>query len=346
MKPELEKRCLDFLAAREVVKKAYRAKDEVSPVCANILCAGGVEPDVVSLKECREILRNGTKSLPKFRGKNLPILSCMLALTDNPEEKLTKAAENYRLLKGSFKATEYLALVSFLLAGPPENILTEETAARAKELFRRMNKEHPVLTNDTDSVFAVLMSFSGKTEDELLAGQELGYKTLKARFPDGDAQTVSQILSVSAGSPEETARRVLDLYDSLLKAEVKYSRSHELCPLAALSQADVSVSVLTEEIKEVFDYLKQQKPYSGLSSGNAEQRALHAVMIVSGLYTVTDQVNSAATAVALDNLFAKAAASRVSFALNLLQFAAKALGGSDSTDASIGKGAANDVVKQ
>ena len=56
-------------------------------------------------------------------------------------------------------------LTAFLLADLADQALTEETISRGKEIYARMNRQHRVLTNQTDSVFAMLMAYSGKTAD-------------------------------------------------------------------------------------------------------------------------------------------------------------------------------------
>ena len=98
----------------------------------------------------------------------------------------------FRLLKRKFRSSEYLVLASFLAADLADRNLTEETAARGKEIFRLMNRQHRILTNKTDSVSAVLMAFSGKTDNELIDDMEACYKVLKTRFSGSAAQPASQ----------------------------------------------------------------------------------------------------------------------------------------------------------
>ena len=89
----------------------------------------------------------------------------MLFLEDKPEDRMTQANEYFHLLKRQFKGTEYLVLTAFLLADLADQALTEEAILRGKEIYARMNRQHRILTDKTDSVFAMLMAFSGKTAD-------------------------------------------------------------------------------------------------------------------------------------------------------------------------------------
>lgn len=331
MKPELENLCTSFIANREEVRKAFRMDDgALHSVCANLFCACGQTAEAERLKECRKVITGHTGLLSRFRSAKVrSILAGMLAISGNPEERMALADDYYRMLKGSFKDTDYLVLAAILLTDLKGERLTEEKAARGREIYRRMNKQHRMLTDKMDSVFAMLLAFSGKTDDEAAADTEACYKALKAAFSSsGDAQTAAQVLSVTAGAPEKKAQRVIDLYNALQEAGVRYGKAEELSSLAALTLADVPVSTLAEEIVEADAFLASQEGY-GKKDEELRQRALHAAMIVSDLYAGTDSVNATVMANTLHMLISKAQAARVSLAIEILQGAARALGKSD-----------------
>ncbi len=329
MKPELEKLCTEFIANRDIVKQAIKWGDsDVYSACANIFCACGKTADVERLKECSKVIENQTGLFSKFRGKNRSFLCCMLALENHPEDRMLLANEYYQMLKMSFKDTEYLALTAFLLAGLREKPQVEEKITRGKEIYKRMNKEHPILTDDTDSVFAMALAFSDKDDEELIGDLETCYKALKAQFSSsGSIQTAAQILSMAATASEEKTQRMIDLYHGLLEADVKYGQSSELAPLAALSLADVPIPVLVKEIKEADEFLKSQKGYE--SGGvKKEQRALHAVMIVSDQYAGTNHVNTTVMTNALDMMISKQRSMLISLVFQTLQVAGELLAAS------------------
>ena len=92
MKPELEKLCNLFIRNMEAVREAFRWEDSaVYPVCANIFCACGQEADAQRLKELRKWMEGQTRPFSKFRGKTRPILCCMLAVADSPENMMALA---------------------------------------------------------------------------------------------------------------------------------------------------------------------------------------------------------------------------------------------------------------
>jgi len=328
LKPELEKLCQDYISNRDAVKEAFRwENDALHAVCANIFCARGKTADTERLKECPKIIKGSTGFRSKFRSRKVrSVLAAMLSsLEDKPEDRMAQANDYFRLLKRQFRGSEYLVLTAFLLADLADQTLTEEAISFGKEIYARMNRQHRILTDKTDSVFAMLMAYSGKTADELTNETETCYQALKKRFSSNGAQTAAQILSMAGGTPEEKTQRVTDLYDALHEAEIKYGHSSELAPLAALSLVDTPLSVLTEEIKEVDEFLKTQKGFSGSKNDDRAQRAMYAVMIVSDQYAGTEQVNITVMTNTIDMLIAKQQASRISIFMNLLQFAVKLL---------------------
>ena len=331
MKPELEKLCEDFIANRDVVKKTFRW-DNAScyPVCANVLCAYGITADPDRLKECRDVVKKHTRPFSKFRGQVKPILSCMLAHGEDPDARMDLANDYYRLLKRKFRKSEYLVLAAFLAADLADRSLTEETAARGKEIFRLMNRNHRILTNKTDSVSAVLMAFSGKTDNELIDDMEAYYKVLKTRFSGSAAQPAAQVLSMVSGTPEEKAQRVIELYDALQEAGVNYGRSAEIAPLAALSVSGIPVSALVEEIKDADAFLEEKQ--ESKKDEEKKDRALQAAMIVSDQYANTEYVNTTVMTGALDIMIAKKRSVLASIAWQLVQFLFEVLAGISKSD--------------
>ena len=156
---------------------------------------------------------------------------------------------------------------------------------RARILFERMRREHPFLTGSDDSVFAVVLARSPRSDNALIADMEQSYQILKRRFLNGDAiQTVSHILSLDDREPAGKVSRVIELYDSIRDAGVKYSRDREISVLASVSLADADIRTLASQIVEADELLHQKKGWSGIFGYSRRKRAMHAAMIVSDLY--------------------------------------------------------------
>ena len=306
MKAELQTLCDLFIANRDIARQAFKwDSDAVHPLCANIFCARGMTMEMDRLEQCKEIIKNQTGILSNFRGSLRPALAAMLAIGERPEEKMSRALENYRILKQDFWGSEYLALVAFLLTDIAPVSQAEEKAGRGKAIYQRMKKEHPFLTSSEDSVFAVMMAFSEKLDDALIEDMEACYQGLKQKFSIGDSvQTASHVLAMAPGTPEEKVDRVISLYEALRNAGVKYGRYYELATLAALAVMDVDLPKVTAEIQEVDEFLSQQKGYGFFGPGKGV-RAMHAAMIVSDQYARRDQVDTAAMAGTLAMIIAQ-----------------------------------------
>ena len=306
MKAELQNLCALFIENRDIAKQAFKwDSSAVYPLCANIFCARGMTADTEKLSQSKEIIKSQTGILSNFRGNLKPALAAMLAAGERPEEKMSQALENYRILKQDFWGSEYLALVAFLLTDIADPYQVEEKAGRGKTIYQRMKKEHPFLTSSEDSVFAVMMAFSEKSDDGLIEDMEVCYQGLKAKFFVGDSvQTASHVLAMAGGAPAEKVDRVISLYEALRNAGVKYGRNYELATLAALAAMDVDLPTVTAEICEVDQFLSGQKGYGFFGSGKGV-RAMHAAMIVSDQYARRDQVDTAAMAGTLAMIIAQ-----------------------------------------
>lgn len=306
MKDSLRQICEDFIANRDVMKEAFKWDSSyLYPVCGNICCTRGQAADLERLKESKKIIDGHAGVFSNFRGNVRPALATMLSLSDNPESRMQQAVYNYDILKKEFWGSSYLALVAYLLTELADKDQVDEMAARGKDIYRRMKQGHPFLTGSEDSVFAVLMAFSSKSDDELITDMEDCYQALRARFSAGDAlQTVSHVLALADGRPELKASRVIDLYNSLRDAGIKYGRSHELSVLAALSLTDVSVPELVEEIREADAFLKTQKGFGTWGTGS-QLRAMNAALIVSDQYVVREKASTAALTSTLAILIAQ-----------------------------------------
>ena len=296
--------CDQFITNRDIVKAAFRMDNNyIFPVCANRFCARGRMAQAEALRRSRDVIRSQTGAFSHFRGNIKAPLACILSMSENPEDTMARAVDNYTLLKGSFSGSEYLALAAFLLADLDRDAAGR--AARGREIYRRMKAEHPFLTSSEDSVFAVFMAFSQMTDDQLIADMEACYGLVKTRFKDSNcAQTVSHVLTLSPGTPEEKTGRLFGLYDALENAGGKYGKHHQLATLAALSAADADIRTLTEDILDVDYFLENQKGY-GFFGLDRRTRLMHAAMIVSDEYTPRESVDQAALAGTLSMIIAQ-----------------------------------------
>ena len=272
-----------FIENRDAIHAAFRMENEyIYPVCAQIFLAADRPVEAERLDECKALVKSSSSIFSNFRGNvKLPLL-CMLAASDDAEARWDRTRRYYALLKGSFFGSEYLALAAMLLSDAVKEEDMPALAARGKALYQRMRKEHPFLTGQEDSVFALLLAESDRGDDELMEDMEACYALLNERFPGGDGlQTASHVLALSQEIPVDKAFRVISLYNTIEAAGVKYGKDHQLPILAALTLGKVFADDLSRGILELDALLAKQKGYRGLFGLDKRTRAMHAAMLLS-----------------------------------------------------------------
>lgn len=296
MKQSLENICKDFINNRDTIKETFKWENEyIVPICAATLCGKNVSADKAKLKECRDIVDNSTSIFSNFRGNvKLPVM-VLLSTDSDPEGRLKKTMEIYDILKDHFYSSEYLSLVSAILADMINTDEADKYAQRGKTLYNRMKKEHPFLTSAEDSVFAVLMAFSEKTDDMLVEDMEKCYLTLKKTFHDGNSvQSLSHILALAEGDSDVKCRRVLELYDKITASGKKYSKYYEISVLGSMAMLTEDYDSVVEDMNAADDFLSQQKGYTGIFGIDKKTRLMHALLLVSCDYSVNGNTSTAA----------------------------------------------------
>ena len=285
-----------FIETRDAIRAAFRWESEyIYPACAHIFLAADRAVDRERLERCKAMVKSTTGPFSSFRGNiKLPLI-CMLAAGDEPEARWEGTERTYGLLKEAFFSSEYLALAALILSEEVPEADIPALAARGKGLYQRMKKEHPFLTGQEDSVFALLLAQSERGDDELIDDMEACYRLLDERFPKGNAlQSASHVLALSTDRPEEKARRMLALYDGILDAGGKYGKDRQLPVLAALSLAHAPGEELVRELMEVDGLLSEQKGYKGIFGLDRRTRTMHAAMLLSLPDRQTELMNAAA----------------------------------------------------
>ena len=292
MEQKLQANCEQFILNRDLVKKTRKMCDiYLPPVCAHLFCTQGKTVDEERLKACLELIKQKTGVFSNFRGTMEMAFACILALAEEPEAALENALSAYDLLKKEFMASPYLPLAAFLLKDETD---MAGYIARGREIYQTMRKEHPFLTSTEDSVFAVMMAFSDKDNQNLIEEMEACYTLLKKDFRYGNSvQTVSHVLAISEGTPAEKTGKLIDLFETLKKSGLKYSKYYELPTLAALSTMPVDVRQMAMDMLDVDTWLSRQKGYGfwGLAKST---RLMHTAMIVSNAYASNHSLDAAA----------------------------------------------------
>ncbi|MGN0443335.1 MAG: DUF4003 family protein [Acutalibacteraceae bacterium] len=283
MRNELLTACQRFISNRDAFKEAGKWENSmIYPVCAGVVQPKNrfVTPD--EIKECKKMIKENTGVFSYFRGTvRLPIIAMLVSEFDS-EKKLKSILEAYSALKNYFFADESLTLSAIAMTKVTDPLHYDETAQRAKNIYKLIKKKHPILTSVDDSAFCVMLTLSKRSDEEIAEEIEKCYITLKNEFLYSDGVlSLSLIMALCEEMSVETkCGRALELYNALRSRGIKYSRSDYLPTLGAIAVTDADISQTADDIKEVYDYLKTQKGY-GFFSSSKQERALHALMIVA-----------------------------------------------------------------
>ena len=295
MRESLTKKCESFIRNRDIIKANFKWDSVyIVPVCASELTGKNIEADSDRLLQCKKLVDENTGVFSNFRGNvKLPIIT-KLAQDDYPAQKLENTKKIYEILKKYFWGSQYLTLVATILADMVYVDEADRYASRGKKIYELMKKEHPFLTSGEDGVFAVLMAFSEKEDSELIADMEACYAILKGQFSSSNSvQSLSHVLALSDGTPEEKCKKVFALNQELKNSGRKYGTYYELAVLGAVSLVSDDVKALAEDMLSVDGFLANQKGY-GFFGIDKKTRLMHAAMLVASDYSKEGNTETAA----------------------------------------------------
>lgn len=296
MRESLEKISKKYIEKRDMINNVLKwSNSYIVAICAEMLAENETDVTAGKMTACQQILDSSTSIFSNFKGYvYLPVIT-MLAVSENPEEKMKKTKSIYEILKKHFYGSVYLSLVSTVLADMVEVEEVEKYAIRGRRIYELMKENHPFLTSADDSVVAVLMAFSEKSDAELVNDMETSYKLLKSKFSGGNnIQAVSHVLALTEGKQEEKCQRVFDMYDEFDRLDRKYGKYYELNVLGSLAMLDVDVKELVRDILLVDEFLEKQKGYGGFFGIDSKTRLMHAAMLVCSDYAKDSNMTTAA----------------------------------------------------
>ena len=165
--------CENFIENRDTIKKVFRGESVlIYPVASNAITTYGVKAEEDKLRECKKIIRKNAGILSYLKGIVATPFAATLSLKEDPKAHFDKVAKIYAITKKQFNRSEYSALLAIMLADIVDESNVESVVARGKEIYNLMKKQHPFLTNDSDSVFAGLLALTEKNNRVLIDDME------------------------------------------------------------------------------------------------------------------------------------------------------------------------------
>lgn len=266
-------------------------RDILYPVCASVFCAADAEFDLAKFKSGMSLIKENPKMLSSFRSTVRPLIASLMSVSGDPGGEMAQYLECYEIMRKYFTNSEHLALLSMLFTKIVPIEKAEEYIKRGRQIYDRMKREHRILTTKENIAFAVMLAFSEKSDDALIEDMEASYKLLKHRDAKNSMQSVSHVLAMSDGKPEDKCAKFMELYDTMLQKGKKYGKRYELAMLAAMSIADFDSSEIICDVSDIEAFLAQHKAVFDLSGFDGDEPVCHAFMLLTSAYARDVNIN-------------------------------------------------------
>ncbi len=296
MNSEVLRKCDLLVENRQAVSKASILENSlIRVVAAASFTEKDRTADAEQLKECLKLLRKKQGIFSDLRGNNELIMASKMAVSTDPEGYLDNVLDVYgRLQKGKFWGSSYRALAAASICDTGRFSEADKIIERTKELLAGMKKDHPFLTSDEDTSFAVLLAMKEKSIGEILTELEDTFRCIKKKFGfhENAAYSLSQVLTTYDGTFEQKAERALEIFDAFKEAGAKYGKGYELASLGILVNVNMNTEELVLEVAEAAEYLKDKKGF-GMLDMDRHSRLMLGAMVVSGVLSEDDSVAGA-----------------------------------------------------
>ncbi len=296
MKDTIQKRCELLVENRNIIHEGFKLENSLLKAVAGAAFAEKEKKvDVEYLKECRKILRDKQGALSYFRGNNELIVSTRMALSSDPEKYIDELVEVYnKFQKGKFFGSTYRVLAAMSICDVGKFSEADAIIEKTNAIMTGMKKNHPFITSDEDTSFAVLLAMTEKDVEEILTELEDAYQYIKKSFSlhENAAYSLTQVLTVYDGNYEDKRDKVLEIYNAFKAAGLKYGKEHELASLGTLININRSAEELVSEIAEAAEFFNGKKGF-GMLDMSRQTKLMLGAMVISSVYSEENSVTDA-----------------------------------------------------
>ena len=290
MREDIRSKCDLLFRNKELIDKEFKWEFAMMNVSAALVFTGANrEVNAEKLKECRKMLKKEAGFFSYLRAEMEPVVVSKLAMANDPQRYLDDLKSVYdKVKRGSVFDSGYMVQAAICICDAERVNDADEIIAEYKDLYRKMSKEHPMITGSEDIVFSILLVMTDKSVDTILGELNECYdylkKELKIKVDSNEIQGLGEILALSDGNMKEKCDKVVNLFNTFAEHGVKYGKSYnEFASLGSLIDLDVEPGVLVDEIAETAEYLKNGKGFGGMSM-DKKQRLMFASMLVGDAY--------------------------------------------------------------
>ena len=296
MRKELQRKCDVFIENFKTAKKTYKF-DGSLPACTSAVVLNTDKPtDASKFREAKDIINKNTHLLSTLgHGNARQVVMAAIAKSDDPEEAFENIKKIHKMLDDLFMNSDYLVVAAVSIYEYCEPKEYAGAVKRTREIYKKMKKEHPIVTASEDIPSCVSMACCGKQPAEITRHCEDIFRCLKPHyFSKNNVQFLATMLSVFDGEAQEKADRAVFVHKALKEEKFKfdgYALAAEGVISFVVQGCDVRTAI--EEMKEVEVYLKKTRGL-GMSIGTRIRRLLAACIVMKDYAQVDSEVNGAA----------------------------------------------------
>lgn len=293
MDEKLQLLCDRLVSDKKALKKKMHGEmdsNATSTMSAFLYAGAGKDLDIDRYVECKKILKKNVNIFSEFRGIAFTLVVTKMALSDNPTEYLEGAMTVYKKLRERHKLTASANMVMASLTlyeyGGVER--ADENIDKLEELYKKLQKDHPLLVCDEDRGFLAMIVASGANIDKVIEEITACFEAGKKIYVFKNAvHSMAQVLSLNSMDTEKKVEKVKELIKGFKAARKPISKEYGLGAVGALTLLNMPTDEIVAKVSEVDDYLKHQKGFKWFSV-DTKIRRLYAQLLVMMAYLPED----------------------------------------------------------
>lgn len=240
-----------------------------------------------------------------------------MSIQTDPGKYIDDVIAVYKTLRGK-RIIEYNCMVLSAMTIVDLGLMNEAAsiAKRMESIVDKLSKKHPLLSDESDIAFAVLLALSEKDDDALVDEIEECYvylkKELKVKADANAIQGLSELLVISGGNLREKCDKSAELFTTFKEHGARYGNYYEFSSLGALAELDIDMDELVDMVIETEEYLGREKGFGNWTLQKRERLMFAAIFVADMLSGSDDQIyNKAVNSAVISNALASIVAEEV-----------------------------------
>ncbi len=294
MNEQIKLKCDHFVENKNKIQNVFKLSNNMMMI-ATALVFGDKDVDEEKLLASSKYIDKNTSVVSTFRSRSKSIVASKMSLQNDPEKFFDDVLEVYKIItKKSPTDTGALVQAAMIIVEAGKKDEAEKIYEKFSDLYKQMNKKHPIITSTDDITYGYLLCLTDKTVDKIIEEMECAYeylnKEVKLKVGKNEIQAISEVLTLTDGDMKEKCDKIVAIYNAFLDKDAKFANTHTASSmLGILIDLDMENDALVDEILEVEAYIKESKGFGKLSLSQ-KQRIIFATSLVAEYYSTGDDV--------------------------------------------------------